>query len=48
MVIVLAAINIVGGFCAGCAIYYWLHRLRIPGFVQAPPAGIAIGMRPRA
>ncbi len=48
MVIVLAAINVVGGFCAGCAIYYWLHRLRTPGFVKAPPAGTAIGMRPHA
>jgi hypothetical protein len=42
----LAALNAFGGFCAGCAVYYWLNRLNIPGFIQAPPAGTIPGMRP--
>ena len=28
------------GFCAGCAVYYWLNRLQAPGFSKAPPAGM--------
>jgi hypothetical protein len=48
LVIVLAALNLFVGFCAGCAVYYWLNRLNAPGFTKAPPAGIAPGMRPRA
>jgi hypothetical protein len=39
LVIALAALNLFGGFCAGCAFYYWLARLNVPGFVKAPPAG---------
>lgn len=47
MVVALAALNLFGGFCLGCAIYYWLQRLRIPGFTQPPPQGTFPGMRPR-
>ncbi len=47
LVIALAALNLFVGFCAGCAMYYWLHRLNVPGFVKAPPAGILPGMRPK-
>lgn len=48
LVIALAALNLFVGFCAGCAVYYWLSRLRVPGFVKAPPPGTFPGMRPRA
>ena len=43
----LAALNLFGGFCVGCAMYYWLNRLHVPGFVKAPPAGTFPGLRPR-
>jgi hypothetical protein len=47
LVIALAALNLFVGFCAGCAMYYWLGKLRLPGFVKAPPPGAFPGMRPR-
>ena len=47
LVIALAALNLFVGFCAGCAVYYWLNRLRLPGFVKAPPQGTLPGMRPK-
>ena len=47
LVTALAALNLFGGFCAGCAVYYWMHRLNVPGFVKAPPAGTFPGARPR-
>ena len=47
LVVGLAALNLFVGFCVGCAVYYWLHRLNIPGFIKAPPAGTFPGMRPR-
>jgi molybdopterin converting factor small subunit len=46
VVIALAALNLFGGFCVGCAIYYWLSRLGAPGFNRAPPPGVAPGRRP--
>ena len=48
LVIVLAALNLFVGFCAGCAVYYWLNRVRVPGFSKAPPVGTFPGMRPRS
>jgi hypothetical protein len=48
LVIVLAALNAFGGFCVGCAVYYWLARLDVPGFVKNPPAGFFPGMKPKA
>ncbi len=48
LVIALAALNLFAGFCAGCAVYYWLHRLNAPGFVKAPPPNTFPGMRPKA
>jgi hypothetical protein len=48
LVIVLAAANLFLGFCAGCAVYYWLNRLHFPGFSRVPPAGTLPGMRPKA
>jgi hypothetical protein len=47
LVIALAALNLFVGFCVGCAVYYWLGKLRLPGFVKAPPPGTFPGMRPR-
>jgi hypothetical protein len=47
VVIALAALNLFAGFCAGCAVYYWLGRLGAPGFSKRPPAGTAPGMRSR-
>jgi hypothetical protein len=47
MVAALAALNAFGGFCVGCAVYYWLGRLHMPGFTQMPPAGTIPGMRPK-
>jgi hypothetical protein len=44
----LAALNAFGGFCVGCAMYYWLARLNVPGFTKNPPAGIFPGMKPNA
>ena len=47
LVIVLAALNAFGGFCVGCAVYYWLARLNVPGFSKTPPAGFFPGMKPK-
>jgi hypothetical protein len=46
LVAALAALNLFAGFCAGCLVYYWLNRLRVPGFYKAPPQGTIPGMRP--
>ena len=48
IVAALAALNAFGGFCVGCAIYYWLARLHLPGFSKQPPAGTFPGMKPKA
>lgn len=47
LVIFLAALNLFAGFCAGCAMYYWLHRLGVPGFRKAAPQGVFPGLRPK-
>jgi hypothetical protein len=36
MVVVLAALNLFVGFCAGCFVYYQLNRLGVPGFSSSP------------
>jgi len=36
LVIVLAALNLFVGFCAGCFVYYQLNRLGVPGFARSP------------
>lgn len=46
VVIALAALNLFGEFCVGCAMYYWLNRMNVPGFVKSPPPGTVPGMRP--
>lgn len=48
VVAALAALNAFGGFCVGCAMYYWLARLKAPGFTKQPPAGTFPGMKPKA
>lgn len=46
LVIALAVLNAFGGFCVGCAMYYWLGRMRVAGFIKQPPAGTFPGRRP--
>ena len=48
IVVALAALNAFGGFCVGCAVYYWLSRFQLPGFSKQPPAGTFPGMKPKA
>jgi len=47
VVVALASLNLFGGFCVGCAMYYWFNQLRVPGFRQAVPQGTFPGMRPK-
>jgi hypothetical protein len=47
IVVALAALNLFGGFCVGCAMYYWLNRLNVPGFIQTPPSGTFPGLKPK-
>ena len=48
IVIALASLNAFGGFCVGCAVYYWLARLGVPSFGKQPPAGTTPGAKPKA
>src|SRR5215216_3917970 len=48
LVVALAALNAFGGFCVGCAVYYWLARFNLPGFGKQPPIGTFPGMKPKA
>lgn len=36
LVVVLAALNLFLGFCAGCFVYYQLNKLGVPGFAHSP------------
>jgi hypothetical protein len=36
LVVLLAALNLLAGFCAGCFVYYQLSRLGAPGFRRRP------------
>jgi len=47
LVVALAALNLFGGFCVGCFVYYWLNRVHVPGFAKAPPAGTFPGLKPK-
>ncbi|HNB52166.1 MAG TPA: DUF4395 domain-containing protein [Anaerolineales bacterium] len=47
IVVGLAALNAFGGFCVGCAMYYWFARLHVPGFSKTPPIGFVPGMKPQ-
>jgi molybdopterin converting factor small subunit len=46
VVAALAGLNLFAGFCVGCAIYYWLNRLGIPGFRAGAIPGTVPGRRP--
>ncbi len=46
LVVGLAALNLFAGVCLGCALYYWLARLHVPGFSKSPPPGSIPGRRP--
>ncbi len=46
VVIALVGLNLFGGFCVGCAVYYWSSRVGLPGFSKAPPPGVFPGRRP--
>ncbi len=46
VVIILAGLNVFGGFCMGCAVYYWMSQFNVPGFSKSPPAGSQPGKRP--
>lgn len=46
LVVALAALNLFAGFCVGCAVYYWLGRVKVPGFTKTPPGDTIPGMRP--
>lgn len=46
LVVALAALNLLGGFCVGCALYYWLGRVNVPGFNKMPPEDTIPGMPP--
>jgi len=48
LVILLAGLNLFVGFCAGCALYYWLNRMSVPGFVKSPPQESTPANQPRA
>jgi hypothetical protein len=48
IVVALASLNAFGGFCVGCAVYYWLSRFKLPGFSKQPPTGTFPGMKPKA
>jgi hypothetical protein len=39
LVILLAALNLFVGFCAGCFVYYRLERLGVPGFQTVESGG---------
>lgn len=47
LVVALAGLNAFGGFCVGCAVYYWLSRFNLPGFSKQPPQGTFPGMKPK-
>ena len=47
LVISLASLNLFVGFCAGCAVYYWLNRIHVPGFIKSPPEGTFPGLKPK-
>jgi predicted branched-subunit amino acid permease len=47
LVIFLASLNLFAGFCAGCAVYYWLNRIHVPGFIKSAPEGTFPGLKPK-
>lgn len=47
IVTALAGLNLFGGFCVGCMVYYWLGKMHLPGFSKTPPPGVTPGARPK-
>jgi hypothetical protein len=47
MVVILASLSLLAGVCLGCALYYWLSRMGVPGFSLAPLTEVAAEGRPR-
>lgn len=48
IVIALASLNLFGGFCVGCFVYYQLNKLGTPGFARAPvDTSVLPGRQPR-
>lgn len=47
IVVVLAALNLFAGFCAGCYLYYRLARANVAGFEATPIGDGPLGVRPR-
>lgn len=48
IVVALASLNLFGGFCVGCFMYYQLNRLGAPGFTRSPiDSGVLPGRQPR-
>lgn len=48
IMVALPALNAFGGFCVGCAVYYWLGKVNVPGFSKQAPVGTFPGMKPKA
>jgi hypothetical protein len=46
VVIALASLNLFGGYCLGCAVYYWLNRLGFSRFAKSPPPNTRPRRRP--
>lgn len=46
LVVILAALNVFAGFCAGCFLYYQLGRLGVPGFSPKPAGTGQAGFKP--
>lgn len=48
IVIALAALNLFGGFCVGCFVYYQLNKVGTPGFGRSPvDPNVLPGTQPR-
>ena len=46
VMILLASLNLFGGFCMGCFVYYWFNRWQVPGFVRVVPDEPTTGFKP--
>jgi hypothetical protein len=44
LVVAMAALNLFSGFCVGCAVYYWMNRLTIPGLAKSQTVDIYSGI----
>lgn len=46
VVVLFSGISVFGGYCVGCAVYYFLAQAHFPGFTKRPPAGTRPGRKP--